>query len=215
MANLASYTQSDGEFMQMPSTEYPVLFWLRPIVENGAGRVFDLGGYFGQAFYQYNKYLCLSERCEWIVYDVAAITREGAAIAERQKAKQLRFSTDIKDADGADVLLAAGSLQYFPEGFLQETLGRLAKRPVHVIVQRTALHPDRSFVTLQSIITREDEIFFCPYTVAHRKRFIEDMAKLDYDLVERWVNERAVHVPLHQECEVKTYSGLYFRLNGS
>jgi putative methyltransferase (TIGR04325 family) len=40
----------------MAASEYPLLFWLRPLLSNGM-RVFDFGGYLGNGFYLYRPYL--------------------------------------------------------------------------------------------------------------------------------------------------------------
>jgi hypothetical protein len=70
-------------------------------------------------------------------------------------------------------------------------------------------------VTLQSVVKRSGRIAFCPYTVAHRGRFIEGLQALGYEQVDAWDKQRPVDVPLAPECHVDAYSGLYFRLRRS
>jgi putative methyltransferase (TIGR04325 family) len=107
------------------------------------------------------------------------------------------------------VLLAAGSLQYLEDGFLQRLLGRLVERPRHVFVQRTPLHDRRAFVTVQATGPT-----FCPYTVAHRDTFMDGMRSLGYELVDEWRHDRSLEVPFCEGTRVDHYSGLYFRWRG-
>ncbi len=212
MADLDVYRHAHGEFRPMPPTEYPALFWLRPAIERGARRLFDLGGYVGHVYYQYCMYLDLPDEFSWTIYDVPHIIEAGKRIAKEREAKHLRFTSDVGAISEADIVFAAGSLQYLEEGFLQNALREASKLPTHLIIHRTALHPTRSFVTLQSINQRSGRIAFCPYTVAHRERFIEGLRALGYEQIDAWTKQRAIDVPLRPECHVETYSGLYFRL---
>jgi len=212
MADLHVYSQANGEFRPMPPTEYPALFWLRPAIESGARRLFDLGGYVGHVYYQYSGYLDLPDAFSWTIYDVPHITQAGERIARERGARHLSFTNDLGAIGEADIVFAAGSLQYLKEGFLHEALRAASRLPPHLIIHRTALHPSRSFVTLQSINQRSGRIAFCPYTVAHRKRFIDGLQALGYEQIDAWTKQRAIDVPLHPECHADAYSGLYFRL---
>jgi len=209
MTSLAP-TDPDDFPRAMDPNDYAVMFWLRDILPD-ARRVFDLGGYVGSAYYAYRNYLAYPAGLEWTVCDVPAVVRAGQALADRAGAAGLRFTVDRDAADGADILLAAGCLQYLEEGSLHRLIASLRTRPRHVLVQRAALHPARSFVTLQ-VMTPPGGRFFCPYTVAARPRFIDDMRALGYDLADSWSKPRSLVVPLHPECTVPAYSGLYFRL---
>ena len=190
-------------------SDYAVLFWLRDALRPGS-HVFDLGGYVGNAFYNYARYLDYPPDLNWTVCDVESVIRAGSELAQRQGATQLDFTQHNREADGADILLAAGSLQYLEEGSLHQLLRSLGTRPRHVIVQRTPLHESRSFVTLQVMVPPTGPVF-CPYTVAARQPFIDGLQALGYRLFDSWTKPRALVVPLHSECHVSMYSGLYFR----
>ncbi|MDR6871812.1 putative methyltransferase (TIGR04325 family) [Bosea sp. BE125] len=215
MADIDHYTTTAGGFEPMPATEYPVLFWLREALDEGARTLLDLGGYVGHAFRQYDRYLAFPGDFRWTVFDVPRITEAGQALAGKEAAQRLRFTNTIDEGCGMDILLAAGSLQYLSENYLQDRLNAWADRPRHVIVQRTPLHARRSFVTIQSVITRARQVAFCPYSVAERDGFIDGMLTLGYQLVDSWEKPRSLDVPFHPECHVETYSGLYFRLKAS
>ena len=215
MADIDHYTTTAGGFEPMPATEYPVLFWLRGALDEGARTLLDLGGYVGHAFRQYDRYLAFPKDFRWTVFDVPRITEAGQALAGKEAAQRLRFTNAVDEGCGMDILLAAGSLQYLSENYLQDRLNAWGDRPRHVIVQRTPLHARRSFVTIQSVITRARQVAFCPYSVAERAGFINGMLALGYQLVDSWEKPRSLDVPFHPECHVETYSGLYFRLKAS
>lgn len=212
MADIGHYTTMAGGIEPMPATEYPVLFWLRAALDAGARTLFDLGGYVGHAFHQYDRYLAFPDAFRWTVFDLPHIIKAGRALAAQQPTPRLRFTDTIDDGCGVDILLAAGSLQYLPEHYLHERLAAWPKRPRHVIVQRRPLHMRHSFVTIQSVITRTGQVSFCPYSVPARAGFIDGLLELGYELVDSWEKPRSLDVPFHPECHVETYSGLYFRL---
>lgn len=212
MADIGHYTTMAGEIEPMPTTEYPVLFWLRDALDGGARTLLDLGGYVGHAFHQYDRYLAFPEDFRWTVFDLPHITKAGQALAAQRPTPRLRFTNSVDDGNGMDILLAAGSLQYLPETYLRDRLKAWSKRPRHLIVQRTPLHARHAFVTIQSVITRTGEVSFCPYSIPARASFIEGLLALGYELVDSWEKPRSLDVPFHPECHVETYSGLYFRL---
>jgi putative methyltransferase (TIGR04325 family) len=214
MAALSFSFGPDGDIAPMPTSEYPVLFWLRPAIESGAGRLFDLGGYVGNLYYQYRDYLSLPAGFEWIVHDVPAVVAAGRRFASSRHAPGLSFSDDVGLPPGCDIVLAAGSLQYVEDGYLPKLLRAAGpSRPRHVIVHRTPLHPTRSFVTLQSTVSPSGSLFFCPYTVACLSEFKLQLEALGYALKDSWDKPRSLDVPLHRECHLDSYAGLYFRLD--
>lgn len=210
MADLGHYATADGAVEPMPATEYPVLFWLRRALDEGARSLLDFGGYVGHAFRQYDRYLAFPTDFRWTVFDLPAITQAGEAVAWRDGLIRLRFVTAIDPDDPPEILLAAGSLQYFPEGHLARLLGRWSRLPRYLLVQRTPLHAARSFVTIQSMRTRQGAVSFCPYMVAARERFVSDILHFDYTLIDHWEKDRQIDVPFHPECHVQSYSGFFF-----
>ena len=194
-----------GGLERLNPHDYPVLYWMRPAIEH-ASSVFDFGGHIGVSYYGYERYLHYPDTLTWTVCDVPAVTRDGTELARRNGRSRLHFTTQIEVADGADVLLAAGSLQYVEDKFLQRALAELRDKPRHIIIQRTPLHHDRSFVTLQATGPT-----FCPYNVAHRQIFIDSLTKIGYELVDSWACDRSLEIPFHPECHVPNYSGLYLK----
>ena len=185
--------------------DYPALFWLRTALP-GAREVFDLGGHVGVSFYAFQRYLDYPAGLRWTVCDMPAVAAEGEALARTRDASGLAFTSDSAQADGADVLLASGSLQYIPEP-LDALLARLARAPRHVVVNQLPVHPGRGFVTLQNI-----GVAFCPYRVAAADALPAALAGLGYELVDRWEDpSRRTAVPYHAETTPIEYTGYYFR----
>ncbi len=188
--------------------DYPALFWLRDAIA-GAGSVFDLGGHVGLSFYAFRRYLAYPPGLRWTVCDVPAVVAEGAKLASERGEAALGFTTEPGAMSGADVLLAAGSLQYI-ERPVDALIAGLDRPPRHVIINQMPTHATREFVTLQNI-----GVAFCPYRVARAGAVPEALGRLGYELVDRWDDpSRRVALPYHPEASPVSYSGFYLRRRG-
>jgi putative methyltransferase (TIGR04325 family) len=188
------------------SFDYPVLFWLAPLLRNPI-RLFDYGGHCGTHFYAYAQYVDYSPGLQWIVCDLPEITRYGAQIAAEQGKKQLAFTDRFEESDGVDVLLAAGSLQYIDSPPFSAALSRLKSRPRHIIVNKLSLHEGRSIVTLQN-----GGLAYHPMHVFNRRQFIDSVCAVGYELIDSWaVPSHSGRIPFHPEASFPAHSGLYFR----
>jgi len=168
------------------SEDYPVLFWLRPILQQGC-RVFDLGGHRGHHFYSYGRYIEYPEDLLWTVCEVPAVVKAG---------------------DGATIFLAAGSLHYIEAPPLSEALAGLRVMPNHLILNKVPVYGGKSYVTLQN-----GRIAFHPLHVYNRDEFVNSIEKLGYQLIDEWpVPTRHGRIPFHPEASFPAYSGLYFQL---
>lgn len=189
------------------TNDYPMLLWLgRILAEEGIQRVFDFGGHVGVARYSFSRYLAFPAELHWTVCDVPAVAQAGTALARERGPKGLTFTTQLADAEGADVFFASGSLQYV-ETPLAAMLQGLAHPPRHLLINLLPLHPSQECVTLQSIGTA-----FCPYAVFHREAFVRQLTLLGYTLVDAWDNpDKSCDIPFHPEASVQGYTGLYLR----
>ena len=189
------------------SFDYPVLFWLAPFLRTGI-KLFDYGGHCGTHFYAYERYVDYSPGLRWVVCDLPEIVTVGAHIAEERNKKQLTFTTRFEDADGSDVLLAAGSLQYVESPPIAVALGCLKSRPQHILINKISLHEGPAFVTLQN-----GGIAYHPMHVFNRKEFVDTISAVGYELVDDWaVPSHSGRIPFHPEASFPAHSGLYFRL---
>lgn len=203
--NPESAQMYSGNYRIINPSDYPVLFWLKNILPR-TKLLFDLGGNVGISFYSYKKYLEYPPHLTWLVYDVPEVVKEGQVIASKESSVGLSFTTQMSELDGAEVLLANGSLQYFEQP-LAVYLSKFQTKPLHLIINKTPIRDGAQFVTLQTLGTA-----FCPYYIFNREDFISSILELGYMLVDSWHNaELSCSIPLHPEHRVPSYSGLYFR----
>lgn len=186
--------------------DYPMLFWLNRLLPD-TSRVFDLGGHVGIAWYAYQQFLRYPTGLRWTVYDMPAVIAEGARLASERGARTLDFTPRIDDGDGADVLIAAGSLQYMEEQ-LNDVLMRWSSRPRHLLINKTPTHESEEYYTLQNIGAS-----YCPYRIAHVDRLPAALGAMGYEQVDRWeCAELHCTVPFAPGANPITYRGWYFRL---
>jgi putative methyltransferase (TIGR04325 family) len=97
------------------SYDYPVLFWLSHIFNQSSQKltVFDFGGNIGNHFYSYFTILKYPDGLNWIVCDLPEITKAGQKLAQDMNySVSLSFTTEFIEANGKNIFLASGSLQY-------------------------------------------------------------------------------------------------------
>ena len=187
-------------------SDYPMLFWLNKCLVAGHTRVADLGGHIGVSYYSYAKYLDFPEALRWQVHDVPAVVQRGRQVAqERHCNGSLEFVDSFKECDGAEVLIASGSLQYLPES-LPDLLAGLLSPPMHLLLNLVPLHASRSYVTLQSIGTA-----FCPYRIGSINAFVNQLELVGYTRVDQWENpEKSCVIPFYKTHSLDKYYGFYF-----
>jgi len=190
--------------------DYPMIHWLGRLLADGARRVFDIGGHIGIAYYAYQKYLSYPAGIRWTVMDVPAVNAAGEAWARGHDPRHaLYFTNDVTMASGADILFAAGSLQYLDYS-LADALKRMAVKPRFLLLNSVPIHMRRSFFTVQNIGTA-----CCPYRVTAERDFLGSLSALGYELVDRWENPlRYVEVPFHPDLSLDRYFGFAFRRVG-
>jgi putative methyltransferase (TIGR04325 family) len=188
-------------------TDYPVMFWLQKLFSEGCARCFDLGGHIGVSYYAYRRYLNYPATLKWTVQDVPAVVEQGKKIAiEKDRDGYLSFANNFQEADGCDVLMAQGSLQYLPDT-LAERLQKLSVLPKHLILNLTPLHDRLSYFTLQSIGAA-----FCPYRITAILDFTKSFEALGYKMIDHWNNpDKSCPIPFYAEHSLDGYHGFYFR----
>jgi putative methyltransferase (TIGR04325 family) len=186
--------------------DYPVLYWLSKFMP-GTRRLLDFGGHVGLQYYSYQRYLQYPEGLKWTICDVPEVIKAGRELAAERGATGLTFTQSFDEAEGADVLLTSGSLQFLEGDFLPNALAKIKRRPPHFLVNRTPVHPSKQYVTLH------DNGPAChAYTVFDRGRFLSTARSLGYELVDEWeVAELHFSIPCYPDYDVPAYSGFYFR----
>ena len=185
--------------------DYPVVFWLRDAFRDSRS-IFEIGGHVGVAYYGFSEVVDYPAGMTWTILDVPTIVAAGRRIAAERGASDLHFVDSIAAAPRADVLLAAGSLQYLETPTLAQTIEQLPAPPRHVLLNVTPVYDGPGFVTLQNIGT-----VYCPYRVFNRAELVEGMARLGYSLVDSWRKPRPFRVPGHADKAFDGFSGYYFR----
>ena len=162
-----------------PST-YPILFWLRHLLERGA---------------------CVAD---WSGAEVRHIAEEGRRMAAREQAAALSFVTDVNEVAGATILLAAGALQYMPHS-VPGLLETLSWRPRHLLLNKLPFTAGPGCWTLQNFGPA-----VAPYQVFNEAAFLAYFTARGYALRDRWdVAEISCDIPFHPGRSVANLIGLY------
>lgn len=185
--------------------DYPLLPWLKVALSEST-TVFDFGGNVGVSYYAFQKHLHYPDSLRWIVCELPEIVKAGQKIACETDSRGLSFTTEFSEADGADILLTCGTLQYL-EPSLADLLNQLCKKPGHLLINHVPFYNGDSFITLQNI-----GYAFSPYKIQNQTEFIASLVALGYELVDSWEFDRTCSIPFHPERFVKAYNGFYLRL---
>jgi putative methyltransferase (TIGR04325 family) len=186
--------------------DYAALFHLQRIMPQ-VQNVFDLGGSVGNLFYCYSKYLDFPPDLSWMVCDLATTNRLGETLADSRKEQRLRFTDQLMDADGADLLIISGALHYFEQP-LSNMLAAFVVKPRYVLVNRAPL------VDVPALATVQDGGTYRLACMLHnRNDLIQGLVTLGYELVDSWdIQARSVIIPCYPDWSAKSYSGLFFQL---
>ncbi|MBB3638055.1 TIGR04325 family methyltransferase [Variovorax atrisoli] len=205
------YANADAGELYSPQIyfyDYPGLFWLGRSIDAGMMRVFDLGGHVGIKYYAFRRVLSYPSTLRWTVCDVPGVVESGRAMAvKREATEQLGFTTDYRDASGCDVLYVSGSLQYLPVR-MDAILSELTVKPRRIVMNTTAVHPERTIYTLNSI-----GIAVCPYRIQHHDELLADLSRSGYRKRDVWRNEgKPIEVPFVEGGDKPYYAGCCFDL---
>lgn len=185
--------------------DYPILFWLGSLLNQGINQIFDFGGNIGIHFYSYAKYLQYPANLQWMICDLPEICKVGRQLAEKRNVYNLFFSSDFNDVTGKDIFLASGSVQYVAN--FADKITNLNK-PKHLLINRLPLYNGKEFVTLQN----GGKVFY-PQYVFNKAKFIKGITDIGYQLIDIWQSkDDACVIPFHSQNSVPFYSGLYFKL---
>jgi putative methyltransferase (TIGR04325 family) len=203
------------EISKFKPIDYPILVWLGEIFKDRS-TVFDFGGNTGSSYYAYRNYISYPPAMQWLICDVPAAVQVGNELLKRFSSPGLSYTTDIADAEGFDIFLTCGTLQYL-EPSLSELLSQLQSKPQHLIINHVPFYNGSEYVTLQNLlivdpVNQTQIASYTPYKIQNRAHFIDSIEKLGYELVDSWQQNRTCYIPFKPERFVDFYHGFYFRL---
>jgi putative methyltransferase (TIGR04325 family) len=183
--------------------DYPILFWLSKLLPQ-CRLLFDWGGNVGISYFGYRGYLSYPAALKWLVCDVPAVTALGKIIAREEAVADLRFTTSLDRIGDADVLLAAGSLQFIENPF--QVLRAAASLPRHALINKLPAYDLSSAVTLHNMGSA-----FCPYHLFNRSEFVTRFEELGYRLIDEWKSpDLSCEIPFFPRHSIAAYTGFYF-----
>lgn len=182
-----------------------MMFWLSQINPPEGLKVFDFGGGIGQTYYQYSRFLPTAQLAQWTVMDLPEVIA-GRNVATQQRAPALKFTSSLRDCEGCNVFVAAGSLHYWEHAIadLADALGGL---PQHVFINRSPIRQKgESFISIQG-----GENWAFPCLVRNSEELEKEFAQLGYEVVDKWpVLEKTLDFPLLPDYKAP-YAGFYLR----
>jgi putative methyltransferase (TIGR04325 family) len=187
--------------------DYPVVYWLREAMADSR-TLLEVGGHVGVAYYGFARLLAYPPGFRWTIWDVPSVVEAGKALARERGRTDVDFVSNPSEVKSADIILAAGSLQYIEHPTLDELIAALNPRPRHVLLNITPVGEGPEFVTLQNIGS-----VYCGYRIFSRSTLVGSMERLGYTLVDSWHKPRPFRVPGHPERSFDSFSGFYFRRN--
>jgi putative methyltransferase (TIGR04325 family) len=189
---------------QFKPSDYALFFHLRPLLTPGR-KLVDFGGSVGITYYLLRQHLSFPEDFVWMVCDLPAVIESGRQMAATRDTPALRFTDKFTDAEGSDILICSGTVQYLDKS-LADLLSSLQKMPTHLLINRTPIWDRETMFTLQNIAD-----FTCVYRLMNRQEFIDPLLALGYRLVADWkCIESAFSVWFRPSLWLNSYHGFYF-----
>ena len=136
--------------------------------------------------------------------------RAGRERARDEGLSGLSFVESLSDAPPAELVLASGLLQYLDVPFA-DLLGKLPRRPRHLVLNKVATREGQTVVTLERLGPSET-----PYQIRNRETFEASLRTLGYRIVDEWVIPEFSHIiPFHPSLGASTSRGYYATLVSS
>jgi len=169
--------------LQIRCNDYPALFWIGRSVAEGMRNVVDLGGYIGATHEAFERLLGSPRNVNW-------------------KRCDLTGGDAGPDASDCDLLYLAGSLPYLPMR-LGEVLALLPIKPKRIVLNDTAVHPERTIYTLNS-----SRFGVRPCRIQHHDELLAELTDAGYRRRDHWRNEGpTIEVPFVEGGAQPYYAG--------
>jgi putative methyltransferase (TIGR04325 family) len=182
--------------------DYPILFWLNRLLP-GCRLLFDWGGNIGISYFAFRRHLRYPTDLTWLVSDVPAVVAEGVATAKNLSSPGLCFTTSLERLCEADILLAAGTLQFIEAPF--DLLRAQKALPQHVLLNKVPVYSLPAAVTLQNMGTA-----LAPNHLFNETEFIAHLTAFGYRMIDEWETDLSCHIPIFPEHSIRAYKGYFF-----
>lgn len=202
-------TSNFSLYSQRRMSDYPVLCWLLRISKSEKLSIFDFGGGVGQTLVNFSQVLPADSIVRWTVQDLPdVISSAPEHFPQGGIPPQLKFTADLSNASGCNVVLAAGSFHYWNDS-LSSFFAALGTAPAHFIINRSPIRDNGdAFFTVQ-----QGADWAVPCKVNNIDALVAGMNEFGYSLVDRWIDlEKTLVLPLFPDYSCP-YQGLYFRRN--
>ncbi|MBB2932435.1 methyltransferase, TIGR04325 family [Paraburkholderia silvatlantica] len=187
-------------------SDYAAFYYLRDRVLR-IQKVFDLGGNVGNLFYCYRNYIPLRDDVSWTVYDLPETIARGEALANSRNIKNLKFTDNFQQIDGADLFIASGSLHYFDRS-VPELLAPVSRLPKYILINRTPLTDGQDFAIVQ-----DGGHIRVACMLYNRAKLIADFRRLGYQVMGEWQSpDFRVPVLDRPSSSVGAFTGLWLEL---
>ena len=197
---------------QLDPSDRPLLPHLKTALAKSQ-RFFDLGGSVGLGYYTYQRYIDYPPNLQWQVCELPSAVAAGTELARKRGIQNLSFTTDWEAAEGADVFITCGAIQYMQPS-LADIVASLSQKPSHLLIARVLCYDGPEYFTLQSILVSKRPYklaTICPYKIQNRHQFVARLEALGYELVANWKSSRTCVIPFHPQRFIDGYDSFYFR----
>ncbi len=168
-----------GTFSSIHSFDWPVMFFLRKLIEERSlNRVTDFGGHIGVKYLAYRNLLEFPEHLVWQVVETPAVVREGLRRATPELAA-LRFFEAIERTEPSDVLICSGSIQYTGKTVAQ-LVAEMPNRPRTILLNKVPVSKKMGYFTVERYIKS------LAYRIYGPDELENDRNALGYTLAAHW-----------------------------
>ena len=129
----------------------------------------------------------------------------GRRYASEHPSAGLAFTSNFRDAAGADVLLTSGTLQVIDDDFgpMLEQLGD--GRPEHLLINRVPMWDQPELVSLQDLGT-----IVYPYRIFERARLLASLRTAGYEVRDQWTcPEKQISIRFRPWIRIRAFDGYY------
>jgi putative methyltransferase (TIGR04325 family) len=149
----------------------------------------------------------LPKNCIWQVFELPPSVEQGPRLAASRGETRLCFTGKWEEAEGAELVIASGSLHYFDPP-LSAMVARLKEKPAYILVNRSPLIEGPTKAGVQ-----DHPLYGAACVLYNRREAVGGFEAAGYELVDRWeAQERSLKIAGRPESSAHFYCGFFLRL---